>query len=251
MTDIQKIWSDTYRVHTYEVDAEGRMSLPVLGSLLQESASRHANHLGWGYEVLTQKNCIWVLTALKIEMVNDAHWNDEVIIQTWPSGKNRLYYFRDFNIQTSGAKTLGKATTNWIMIDMDSRRPASAEIPEPFDYTQMNALFNKQPRKWPVPGNLSKIRTIQVQFDDLDINNHVNNIRYVDWMLRSLNSPFRKSYRLCEFEIHFTAEATDQDNIQVWLGQNKNAFEHLLIREKDNKAVAQALSVWESAGHQL
>jgi len=247
MTEIQKIWTDSYRVHTYEVDALGRMSLPVLGSLLQESASRHASHLGWGYDAMTRKNCIWVLTALKIELDRDPHWDETLIVQTWPSGKNRLYYFRDFSIKAPQGKCLGKATTNWIIIDVKTRRPAKPEIPESFDYTELNSVFKSQPRKWVLPDTLSSVDSVQVKFDDLDINNHVNNIRYIDWMLRSLESTFRKNHRLCQFEIHFTAEATDRDNIEVWLGRNGSEYEHILKQESTGKTIAQARSLWQSA----
>jgi hypothetical protein len=65
-------------------------------------------------------------------------------------------------------------------------------------------------------------------------------------MLRSLDSSFRKTHWLREFEIHFTAEATDQDRIHIFLDQNENLCRHLLTRERDKKPVAQARSVWQA-----
>ncbi|MBN1780832.1 hypothetical protein JW948_06895 [bacterium] len=242
---MEKIWQERFNVHTYEVDALGKMSLPVLGSLLQETASRHANDLNWGYASLIQKNCIWVLTALKIEMTAYPEWDDTLMIETWPSGKNRLYYFRDFRIKNEQEQTLGIATTNWLIIDIDSRRPARPEITEPFDFTELGTVFPEPPRKWPVSEDITVIETVSVKFDDLDINNHVNNIRYFDWMLRSMEADFRKKHRLRSFEIHFLSEALENDRIQVALKQESGHFEHLLKQEDSGKSVAQARSSWE------
>ena len=242
---MKKIWKESFNVHTYEVDALGRLSLPVLCSLWQEAASRHATHLGWGYQSLIMKDCIWVLTALKIQLDQDLHWNDQVIIQTWPSGKNKFFYFRDFAIENQNGVVFGNATTNWMIIDRKSRRPARPEIPEVFDYTVMKNLFQSQPRKWPFMQTMTAGEVIHVKFDDLDINRHVNNIRYLDWMIRSIPSDFRKQQRLKLFEIHFLSEATEQNQIEIHLRQNQQEFEHLLKRSADGKAITQARSSWE------
>lgn len=242
---MNKIWTESFNIHTYEVDALGRMSLPVLGSLLQEAASRHAVQLGWGYDALISQNCIWVLTALKIQMDRDPHWEDQIIIKTWPSGKNRFFYFRDFKIENQEGKFLGSATTNWIIINTATRKPVRLEIAEPFDYTEMDSLFEAQPKKWPVREEYPLIETIHVRFDDLDINNHVNNIRYFDWILRSVPSDFRKAHRLKTFEIHFLAEGVEEDKIDVFLHQDGQTLQHLLKRQSDGKSLTQALSQWE------
>ena len=243
---MEKIWNESFNVHTYEVDAMGRLSLPVLGSLLQEAASRHATHLGWGYESLIMKNCIWVLTALRIRLSQDPCWNDRVIIHTWPSGKNRFFYFRDFIIENQSGVSFGTATTNWMIIDREFRKPARPEIPEIFDYTKMKKLFETQPRKWPLTEKIPLTETVHVKFDDLDINRHVNNIRHLDWMMRSIPSDFRKQHRLKLFEIHFLSEATELNEIGIYNQQNDMEFQHLLKQQLTGKAVSQAKSFWES-----
>jgi medium-chain acyl-[acyl-carrier-protein] hydrolase len=219
--------------------------LSLLGSLLQESASRHADQLGWGYASLIQKNCIWVLTALRIEMEKDPRWNDQLTIETWPSGKNRFFYYRDFRILGEKNDFLGKAVTNWIVIDTKTRKPSRPEIPEPYDFSEMKSQFPEPPHKWTPPDSMDLTGSLHVQFDDLDINNHVNNVRYLDWMLRSLDSGFRRNHRLKAFEIHFISEAHDEDLIQVRIGRNSHECQHLLCRESDGKPIAQACSIWE------
>ena len=242
---MEKIWKESFNVHTYEVDAMGRLSLPVLGSLLQEAASRHATHVGWGYQSLIMKNCIWVLTALRIRLDEDPCWNDRVVIHTWPSGKNKFFYFRDFTIENQSGVHFGNATTNWMIIDRQFRKPVRPEIPEIFDFTKMKKLFETQPRKWPVTGKIPLTETIHVKFDDLDINWHVNNIRHLDWMMRSIPSDFRKQHRLKLFEIHFLSEATEQNEIEIGLELNDTELQHLLKQRQTGKVISQAKSVWE------
>ncbi len=242
---MHKIWKETFNVHTYEVDALGRMSLPVIGSLLQEAASRHATHLGWGYDFLISNQYIWVLTALRLDLKKDPQWNDEITIATWPSGKNRLYYYRDFRIGNKQGECLGTATTNWIILDVKSRRPARVQIPEPIDYNEMENLYESAPRKRPLSETIEPVETIDVRFDDLDINLHVNNIRYFDWILRSIDSDYRRKHRMKMFEIHFLSEATDSDSVTISLHRDGHLMQHLLTRQTDQKPLTQAVSEWE------
>ena len=39
-------------------------------------------------------------------------------------------------------------------------------------------------------------KTFHVRYDDLDINNHVNNTVYITWALEALDCDFRKSHNI-------------------------------------------------------
>ena len=90
-------------------------------------------------------------------------------------------------------------------------------------------------------------RSVQVTYGDLDINGHVNNVRYIDWILNGLPYDYLKTHELKEMEINYLAEASYDDEILV-SSEKKEAshFFHSLIRNGDNTEFCRARTAWES-----
>jgi medium-chain acyl-[acyl-carrier-protein] hydrolase len=66
---------------------------------MQESAYLHAEHLGVGHTQLAPLQMSWVLSRMRIEISRWPKWGDTVRLRTWPSGRDRLFYYRDFEIK--------------------------------------------------------------------------------------------------------------------------------------------------------
>ncbi len=105
------------------------------------------------------------------------------------------------------------------------------------------------------PGKLHKlqpvrltanIRSVQVTYGDLDRNEHVNNVRYIDWILNGLPLDYLKTHELKELEVNYLSEASYDDEILVG-GEMKEAshFFHSLIRKGDNTELCRARTAWE------
>ena len=60
MQDLQQLWTDEYYIHSYDIDAKGQASLPVLCKFMQESAWKHAENLKAGFSHLAEQNLVWV-----------------------------------------------------------------------------------------------------------------------------------------------------------------------------------------------
>ena len=62
---LQNIWQENFRVNWYDTDLNGHVKMSSIANYLQESAWRHAEHLGFGYEDAKKRNefflgfCAW------------------------------------------------------------------------------------------------------------------------------------------------------------------------------------------------
>jgi acyl-ACP thioesterase len=90
-------------------------------------------------------------------------------------------------------------------------------------------------------------RLVQVTYGDLDRNEHVNNVRYIDWILNGLPLDYLKTHELKEMEVNYLSEASYDDEILV-SSEKKEAshFFHSLIRNRDNIELCRARTAWES-----
>lgn len=175
----------SFPVHSYEVDAIGTLEVPALSGYLQEVAGLHAGELGVGLDALRAKGLTWVLARQRIEILLPVTLGDTVEIETWPTGIERLAATRDFVVRRGDGAEAARATTQWYVLDLATRRPVRpAEVLDP--------RFPREPRPPVAPlaaGRLASPATwdvekrFHVRYADIDVNMHVTNASYVTWAI--------------------------------------------------------------------
>ncbi len=112
-----------FTVHTYEADAFGQLAVPALTDFLAEAAGHHATALGVGLDVLMARGLTWVLTRQRIEILRAPRLHEELEVETWPSGLDRLAALRDFRVRGADGAELARAISQWYVLDLETRRP--------------------------------------------------------------------------------------------------------------------------------
>jgi len=238
-------WKDDYTIHSYEVDPKGCVTLPMLCQFMQESAWQHAQHLGVGYSHLMEKNLLWVLSRQLISINSFPQWGDTIRVETWPTGNDRLLCYRDFRLLNERHQVFGVATTAWFVIDAIKRRPQRTDSYFAIAIEDAEHVFSRKPAKIAPLKSRDRLRHISVGYKDLDINGHVNNVRYVEWILEGFPFEFQKHHRVEEMEISYLLEARCDDTITICC-ERKNAFSflHTLIRANDGAELCRAKTKW-------
>ena len=137
----------------------------------------------------------WMLSRLKVKMYSYPRVGEDIIIKTWPSGAERLFLLRDFLIMNKDGEVLGVAVSNWVFMNLETRRPvhpSSGEIP--FIPENPERAIEENPGKVKASENSEEIISFQVRYNDLDMNNHVNNVKYLEWILECMDPEFRKTH---------------------------------------------------------
>lgn len=262
------VWSEPFTVHTYEVDAGGRASIQSLCAFLQEAAGRNAEALGVTVPQLMEHGLTWVLSRLLVRVHEYPRWWDKLVIETWPSGFHRLFALREWRIFRRD-ELLGEATSAWLMVQVDSRRPirpdshgdwASRVHPE----RAIGLTLEKLPEAAPTDlegASLDSPDTYEgefaVRYRDLDMNGHANNISYLDWFLEILPLPFREQHTVRELELNFLAEVGAGEGVRsralaraagaaATVPRGSVDFDHALTRLTDGQPVARARTHWVS-----
>ena len=246
------IWAENFRVRSYETDPTGQASVPSICNYLQEVAGNHAFHLGVSVEQLQDQRLTWVLTRLRVNVDEYPRWRDEVKVETWPSGIDGLFATRDFLVLDSAGRRIARATSGWMMIDLERRRPirmpevvTSLETPD-----RERAVADAFARLPAPPSSATDAGPVGVLYDDLDVNGHVNNVRYVEWALQSMPEDLLEVYDLRQLEILFVAEARLGDSVRVRTGAVEGAdyagreFAHLILHGDGQKELARVRTRW-------
>ena len=202
------------KVTSADTDMEGRLRLGSLVNYLIQSAIDSADKLGFGYGGLRQQKLFWVFSRLTLEISKPIIWKNSIETETWPKDIDGILYLRDFIIRDQLNAPLAKATSGWLAIDIDSKRPKKVDAIHEDLFVQ---LKNKHALEQ-LPEKLNKINEgeyfeITTSFFDMDLNKHVTSTRYIDWMMDSFPLEFHKINYPKKLSINFLKETMLGDKI--------------------------------------
>ncbi|MCK9255533.1 MAG: thioesterase [Bacteroidales bacterium] len=209
-----KIFRRTQQVRSYDVDQNLELKLNVIFQWFSEIAWEHAKILGLGFEELNDIDKFWVLNSVNIEINKLAKWQDEIILETWPSGISGLQFTREFKIYDKNEKLLLAASSSWVIIDKNSLAPI---LPEEFSF--LNEISKEKAtenllKKIPRHKNLNFVKTKTAQHTDIDMHKHVNNAVYVKWIENIIGNI--SPNKIKRFKIHFSGGLNLDEKISIF-----------------------------------
>lgn len=238
-------WHAEHIIRSYDVDPQARARLPVLCRYMQDAAYHHAEHLGVGYSHLSVKNMAWVLSRMRVEVERLPTWGDTAKLRTWPSGRDRLFYYRDFEIIDANDRRLLLASTAWFVIDSARRERIEPEWWQGQEYPVGTKVFDSKLGRLK-SGKGQGGELITVNYGDLDQNGHVNNVRYMDWVLNTLPLEFHQAHALKALDVNYLAEAVYGHEVSICTEEaDPLHFNHSVRVEGADLFRAQ--SVWQAA----
>jgi acyl-ACP thioesterase len=237
----------SFPVHTYEVDAFGTLEVPALSGYLQEVAALHAAELGVGLEVLRARGLTWVLARQRIEVPRAVSLGDTLEIETWPAGLDRLAATRDFVVRRGDGAEAARATTQWYVLDLATRRPVRpAEVLDPrFPRELRPSVAPLAAGRLPAPAAWDLEKRFHVRYADIDVNLHVTNASYVTWAIEAAPVELWRAMRLASVEVHYVAEGLHGEPILSRLARTgEGTCVHAIVREGDGKELARLVTGW-------
>jgi len=170
-----------------EVGYDGVTTLSSLANWLQEAAGHSADSLGFGEKAMSAHGVTWILTRLVLRIQRLPLPGERLKVHTWPSVLDRFGH-RGYEVFDENGQLLIRGGSAWGVMDLHTRRMTALPSdltahypahPRPCDPFTCRTL----PR---LNGNEGATSAIRVRRDDLDINAHVNNARYLSWLLEAL-----------------------------------------------------------------
>ncbi|MBU2553494.1 MAG: hypothetical protein KKF98_03480 [Bacteroidetes bacterium] len=180
---MEKIWREHFKVHWDDISLNGELTLTGLNIMLQRAATLHAEHLGFGFSQTSVHNASWVLFRINLEIISMPHWQEMVLVETWPRVVQGLAAFRDFKVTNSQGDIICKATSEWFIIDLTSRRPQ--RIDKYVDVEAYTSTDQSLTRELPHISRNPDYQTlfeVTPKYSDMDMNGHTNARKYFDWL---------------------------------------------------------------------
>ena len=221
---------DRFTVKAFDCQPDGRLKLNALMQYLQESAARHAEQLGFGFQDMEKQGCFWVLANLRLEIAREPNWTNTFVVRTWPSGHTRLAATREFIGEADDGGELFRATSEWMVLDRHSARPRNlSRLAVSLPPDGPKAMSSPVERLKPAQG-YARAHSLQVPFSALDFNGHVNNTEYIRWATDGLHGALGRSPQVRQVQMTYLAELFEGDQVEVLLCPDGDAHVHILER---------------------
>lgn len=214
-----KVGTYSFVAEPFHVDFTGKLFMGVLGNHLLNCAGFHASERGFGIAEINESNYTWVLSRLAIELTDTPAQYEEFSIDTWIENVYRLFTDRNFLIYGKEGKVYGYARSVWAMINMDTRKPADL-----LDlHGERLVGYIEQDKACPIekPGRIKvcqqmPVRTIDVYYSDIDINGHVNSMKYIEHVLDLFPKDWFSQKNIMRFEVAYVAESYLGDTLSFF-----------------------------------
>lgn len=235
MTDLST-WTEEYKIGSFYINLRGRVGLYAMLNFIQDVGWMHARKM----KVNLEPHQGWVFTRQTLSMTEWPKWNETIKITTWlRKPTSDVFFFRDYEI-FNGDKKIGECTSTFTVIDLNLRKMVSPDL------TKLNATFREDHNRTELPEKIiwqadaTEAAIFEVRNSDLDMNNHVNNTRYAQWILDAIPLEVLKGdVHLNKYEINFLAETKKGDHVKLLKTNDTNPDKTQFqgIRAADGKPV--------------
>lgn len=202
----------------YDTDASWRLKPASFMNYAQEAAGCHAVYLGFGYDDLIATNTAWILSRVHVVFTDTPKWKDRITLTTWHKGPERLFFLRDFILTDDRGKERVKATTSWLVLNLETRRLVrDPKLMEEGTVCRENVI-DTPADKVVMPKDVEAVHIMDhmVAYSDVDMNAHTNNAMYMQWAMDAVDYDIASARPVKWFTINFNHETKAGDCVIIY-----------------------------------
>lgn len=205
-----------YEVSFSDIDFTKKLKLSALFNYFQDIGSTAAEELGFGYDAMEKRGVAWVLIRMRVDILRNPELYEAIELETWPQESRKIEHERDYLVRSSSGEIVVRAVSSWVTIDVLERKiktDGSVKINYPVP-----------PKEKAIDCKLGKIKALSepvpvyrktVGYSDVDLNGHINNARYIDFIMDCFSVEEHKKYGVKSIEVNYVNEALSGDVIEL------------------------------------
>ena len=220
MNNLPKIGKYNFVAEPFHCDFTKHLFIGHLGNNLLNAADFHSNDRGYGVNYLNSVNKTWVLSRLSVELDEIPAIYEDFVVETWIDSVMRYFTNRNFKITNKDGYVYGYGKSIWAMIDTTTRQPvdilktSNETISEYLEADYANPI--KKSSRVKLDDDLKLQQSILTTYSDIDINGHVNSIKYIEHILDLFPIEYYKKYRIKKFDIAYIMESHNNDKLNFY-----------------------------------
>ena len=211
---MKPIHERTYILEATDVNSADRLKNSRLLAIMQEIAGEHSALLGADRSALEERKLFWAVIRHRVQITRLPQSGESIRVCTWPMPTTRTAYPRATVAYDADGNELFRGISLWILMDMTTR---AMVLPGKSGVAVVGSL---QGNELTLPGSLlpQKLPNREdrtVRFSDLDLNGHMNNCRYMEWVDDLLPAQFHRTHSPKQLLVCYLSEAREAEKMEV------------------------------------
>lgn len=222
----------------FHCDFNQRLLPGHLGNHLLNAADFHSNDRGFGMTHLNAQHKTWVLSRLAVEIDEMPRIYSRFFIDTWVETAMRFFTHRNFHLyDVVSNKTYGYGRSVWAMIDTGTRQPCNIFDINDGVIGQYVVTDKENPMTSFLRVKMGEqtewLRTVDTTYNDVDINGHINSLKYLDHILDLYTLDWYRAHPLRRFDIAYVAETHFGDQLVFYREQADPLTHHIRVCKRE------------------
>jgi acyl-ACP thioesterase len=221
-SNFTSILTKDWEINFLQCYPNGYLKYTELCNLFQLTAATHSEVGGISFSDMQEFNQAWVLSKMRVEIKRLPKWKEVVTVKTWIKLLENSRSTRCLELFVGDEKIVG-CETFWAVFNTETRRPETLALPhEHFEKFPNESATEKGYAKIDILQEFEIVAERTVLLSDLDIVNHANSVKYLEWCLDYINPKLLLKQNISAFEMNYLKEVSLNESITI--GKNKNVF---------------------------
>lgn len=225
-----------YTVSVSHVAPNGFITNMGILSLLEDTACKHSDVAGYGFNDISTTGLSWILLAWKVKILKRVKYVDIVKVRTWARPSKKFITLRDFEMLDKDGNIVCIATTKWTLVDIkkETITVITDEIINKYFPEESSVFSNNDITKLVEPKEYSSEYIYKTQRRDIDINKHMHNLNYLYLAYEALPEDVYNSPEYDNVEIMYKTSIRLGDTVKCMYSKLDNSH-YVTIKSLDGK----------------
>lgn len=243
------IYCEKVKIPLKDVEKGNVISDRGLLEIFENVATHHSDMLNDGVNEISKKGKAWVIMDWKIKVLDRPKYSDEFNIITWSRENNitdkKISTYRDFEMKDSDGNILVIATTKWILMDITTGRISNIdkELQQLYEPEEKSVFGNWDIEKVCEANEYSYETEYVVTREDVDFNNHMHNIYYMNLAYNALPEEVYEKRPFNSIRISYKREIKLKDKVKLKYSYVDN--KHIVIVKDASETKVHSIIVLE------
>ena len=235
------IVENEYRIKLSDINRENKATNKAILSYLEDVGGKHSDLAGYGILDIPQTHLSWIIIEWKLQVIRRPNYGENIRATTWSKNAIRCYAYRDFKVYDEKGNVIILASSKWVLVDTIKEKIVRIddELLERYKPELNLTAFDKQEDDFPKmrePEEYQYETDYIVRKSDIDVNNHMHNLNYVDLANEALPEEAYNNGNLNNIRITYKKEIKLGETVKC-----KYSFvdgkHFVVIKSQDNKTI--------------
>ncbi len=231
------ILENKYNIKLSEIGKDNKATNKAILSYLEDIGGLHSNIAKLGLLDIPKTHLSWVLLEWKLQVIKRPQYAEKIKVKTWSKQSVKCYAYRDFEIFDEEGNIIAKAISKWVLVNVEKCKIVKVEdeLLAKYEPEINKTVFeNEDFEKLKEPESYISETNYQVKRADIDVNNHMHNLNYIELANEALPEEIYRGDEFDNVRITYKKEIKLGETVKCKYAFNEG--KHIIvIKSEDDK----------------